>query len=73
MFVRNSGFFVCLFVFLTDKNDRSSQSLGQSGCGSSDGGKRGYVGIYLNSRDVRTFASNHFQNLILLYQPEPAK
>ena len=65
MYVRNS----VLFCFATGKNDRSSQPSGQSGCGSGDGRKRRYVGIYHSSRDVRTFA-NHFRNLILLYQPE---
>ena len=47
-----------LGVFLTDKNDRSSQPSGQSGCGSGDGRKRRYVGIYHSLRDVDTFAWN---------------
>ena len=68
MFVRNS----VLFILLIDKNDRSSQLLVQSGCGSGDGRKRRYTGIYQSSRDVRTYA-NHFRNLIPLYQPELAK
>ena len=52
MFVRNSVLFC--FVFLTDKNDRSSQPSEKSGCGSGDGRKRRYVGINRSSRDVRS-------------------
>ena len=59
--------------FLTDKNDRSGQPSGQSGCGSGDDRKRRYVGIHHSSRDERTLVLNHFQNLIPLYQPELAK
>ena len=69
MFVWNS----VLFCFLTDKYHRFSQPSGQSGCGSGDGRKRRYVGIYHSSCDGRTFALYNFQNLILLYQPELAK
>ena len=53
MFVRNCS-------FLTDKNDRSDQPSGQSGCVSGNDQKRKF-----DSRHVRTFALNHFQNLIL--------
>ena len=67
-------FFVIVrnWVFLTDRNDRTGQLSGQSGRGSCDGRKR-CVGISHSSRGVRTFALNHFGNLIPLYQPELAK
>ena len=55
------SYFLCLFVFLTDKNDRSSQPSRQNGCLSRDG------------RKCAHFALNHFRNLIPLYQPELAK
>ena len=55
MFVSNS---VCFFgFFLTDKNDRSSQPSGQSGCGSGNGQKRRHVCIYHSSCDPRAFVS----------------
>ena len=66
MFVWNSS-------FLTGKSDRFGQPSGQSGCGSGDDRKRRSLGLHHSSRDVRTFALNHFQNLIPLYQPELAK
>ena len=46
---------------------------GQSGCGSGNDRERRSVGIHHSSRDVRTIPLNHLQNVIPLYQPEPAK
>ena len=34
--------------------------------------EKGDMLVYISSLDVRTFALNHFRNLILLYQPERA-
>ena len=68
MFIRNS----VLICFLINRNDRSSQPSGQSSCGSVDGQKRRYVGIYHSSCDACIFA-NHFCNLIPLYWPELGK
>ena len=65
--------FVFLFCFfLTDRNGRSSLPSGQNGCGSGYCRKRRYVGVYHSSYDVRTL-TNHFRNLIPLYQPELAQ
>ena len=61
--------FYFVFIFLTDKNDGSSQPSAQSGCGSGDDRKRRCVGIHHSSSDVRTFVLNHFRNLIPLHQP----